>query len=36
MVFTKREDLPHEHSKRPHVTLSSVDLVKYRLWRHPL
>lgn len=36
MTLTQREDLPHENTKRPNITLSCVDLVKNSLGCHPL
>lgn len=30
------KDLPHQHPKRPHVTLVCVDSVEQGLWCHPL
>lgn len=36
MTLTQREDLPHENTKGPHVTLSRVNLVKNGLGCHPL
>lgn len=36
MTLTQREDLPHENTKGPNITLSRVDLVKNSLRCHPL
>lgn len=36
MLLTQRENLPHEDTERPDVTLGGVDFVENGLWRHPL
>lgn len=36
MPLTQRENLPHEDTEGPDVTLGGVDLVENGLWRHPL
>lgn len=36
MPLTQREDLPHEDTEGPDVTLGGVDLVENGLWCHPL
>jgi hypothetical protein len=36
LSFTQREDFPEEDSKRPHITLAGIELIKDALRSHPL